>query len=192
MSIGERIYDALLDARKRGETLSRERWIAIANITVETVKQEKKRKPQIPGPRKAAPRNDLFDALAKSTGTTDLGHITRMHAKTIGVALAEIKEVSPDLTSHEIQRVVDAYRKKHPTWPCTAMAIAKHWAEFARCDRTETAKTDVYQEPKTWKTSEPARLKMGASPETWQVITERNWFDLAVDIRADILAGMNR
>ena len=187
MTLEEFLYEALLQARKSGP-LSKERWLAVAKVAIVEHKIANKKAPRAKVSRQ---NNPLFDALALATGTQDVKQITRNAAKITAVALADIKEVCPTLTVAEIHRVVDAYKRRHPMWSCTPTAIAKHWAEFAQASRTATARTDVYQEPPDWKTSDAARLAVKASPETWQVIIERGWFDLATDIRADILRGLN-
>ena len=188
MKLEEKIYAALLAEKARGP-LTRDRWLAVAALTIEEDKQSRKRRPT--GTVAPRERNVLFDTLATSTGTQDVTKLTRDAAKSVGVALADILAVEPALTTQEIERVVASYRKRHPLWPCTPFAIAKHWAEFAKTDPTQGAKTDVYQEPPNWKTSEKARLALRASPDTWKIVTERGWFDLGTDVRADILRGLN-
>ena len=190
MTLAERIYDALAAARQTGP-LDKPRWLSVVSAAEHEHKVANKRKPN--RTKLDRPRNPLFDALATATGCQDISQLTRNGAKAVGVALADIKEVCPSLTVEQINRVVDAYRRKHPTWPCTAPAIAKNWAEFAKTTggaQTATAKTDVYQEPPNWQQSEPARLAINASPETWQLVIERGWFALATDIRAGIHRGL--
>lgn len=73
------------------------------------------------------PRNELFDVLARSTGS-DPYQVTGTGGASIGKALADIRKVFPDVTPAEIERRAEAYRKLHPAWDLTAPALAKHWA----------------------------------------------------------------
>ena len=167
MSFGAKCREAIAKERERlGGKITAEQWDAVVDNLVVTEGVFRKKKPSSKRPKEGRPRNPLFDALALGTGTRDLAKLPRMMGKTIGVALADILEVSPDLTPDEMERVISAYKSKHPTWPCTAMAIAKHWAEFAKSDATHAAKTDVYQEPPNWKTCEAARTRLSMSPQS--------------------------
>lgn len=188
ITLGEKIFEALAQERAQGNNLTRDRWIAVANLTIEEHKLTTKRRPR--AAKTDRPHNPLFDALAIATGCRDISQLTRNGAKAVGVALADIREVCPDLTPAHIQNVVAAYRLRHPTWPCTALAIAKNWAEFANTPRTVAAKTDIYQEPPGWKESEAAMNALRTTPETWQIICERGWFELGADIRKDILNAL--
>lgn len=83
-------------------------------------------------PRK---RNPAFDALAEACGM-DPTQLTRSAARTVGVKLAEIREVwngSGDLgaLAEEIRSRADRYRRIHPEWPLTPGALAKWWAKLA-------------------------------------------------------------
>lgn len=189
MNLPEKIFEALAQERQRSGPISRERWLAIAAVTIAEDKVSRKRAPRTTTPV-ARPRNELFDALATACGCRDVSQLTRNGSKAVGVALADIREVCPELTVQDINRVVQAYKQRHPQWPCTAPAIAKNWAEFAQTDRTITAKTDVYQEPPGWKDSEAAMNALRTTPETWAIICERGWFELGSDIRADILKAL--
>ncbi len=189
MTPGERLYEHLAAARARnGGTLTRQAWIDAADqCLIEQAIAKKKSPTRTKADR---PRNELFDTLATACGCRDVSQLTRNGAKAVGVAMADIREVAPHVTAAEIQRVVDAYKHRHPTWSCTPTAIAKNWAEFAKSDRTSTGKRDIYQEPPGWKQSNAARLAMNASLETWALVCERGWFDLSPDIRADILKAV--
>jgi hypothetical protein len=79
-------------------------------------------------PAKLRQRNPLHDALASINGANPL-EVPRTAARTIGVALAEIKAVTPDLTPEEIHRRAARYKKLHPTWTLTPKALANNWAE---------------------------------------------------------------
>jgi hypothetical protein len=70
-------------------------------------------------------RDAIFDTLA------DLGKINpkmnRASAGKLAKAKALILESCPDVTPDEIRRRADAYRREHPTWTFTPMALATNW-----------------------------------------------------------------
>lgn len=75
-------------------------------------------------PRK---RNPLVDTLAEIE-SSDPTQLTRSHARSLGVAVAEIQRATPDVSPDEIRRRASVYRDIHPTWELTGPALAKHWA----------------------------------------------------------------
>lgn len=146
--------------------------------------------PKAAGTRKVGGRDTLFDAIAEVCGV-DLAGLTREYAKKIATAKRDILEASPDLSPDEIRTRAEAWRKKYPTCALTPQALSNHWPSLGSAGKlTRGAKRDVYIEPDAWKESEGARAAMNASPETWEIIVARGWFDLAVDIRATILRAL--
>jgi len=84
----------------------------------------------------AKPRNPLHDALAEIEGSNPL-ELTERRARTIGVALAEIKRATPDVTPDELRRRAGIYPQVMPAGTSlTAPALATHWA---RCGKVPTA-----------------------------------------------------
>lgn len=79
-------------------------------------------------PRTPRKRDLLVDTLAESTGS-DPAELTRPHARALGVAVASIREVAPDVSPDEIRRRAANYARMHPDWELTGPALAKHWAE---------------------------------------------------------------
>ncbi|MBK8477563.1 MAG: hypothetical protein IPL39_15055 [Opitutaceae bacterium] len=73
----------------------------------------------------------LFDALALHAEGSATDSLTKSAKRTVAVALAEIREASPDLTAAEIQRRAEHYRQHFTGAACTACALAKHWARCA-------------------------------------------------------------
>lgn len=187
MTPGEKLFDAIGAARIANKgTLNKEQWIKAADAFLAAEMVFRKRRP---GRTKFdRPRNPLFDALALATGTKDLAKLTRAGAKAIGVALADIREVSADVSPAEIERVIDAYKRTHPTWPCTAPAIAKNWAEFAASTSSpRSARRDVYVEPPAWRDA-ANRIFPNArdfvQPVDFSTVA---WLDIPFTLRADIL-----
>jgi hypothetical protein len=76
-------------------------------------------------------RDQLFDALATACGSNP-AEMTHAAARACGVALAEIRQVSPDLTPDEIARRADNYRRHFTGAALTPSALAKHWAHCAK------------------------------------------------------------
>ena len=88
--------------------------------------------PEEPPPAVKPPRerNPLMDAIALHAEGSDPAQVTKTRWGAIGKALAEIKEVSPDVTPEEIVARAKQYRKKYD-WNLTATALASHWASCA-------------------------------------------------------------
>lgn len=186
MTPGEKLFNVLANKRTQsGGVLNKEQWIAAANEFMTTEGVMRKKKPA------AAPRarNQLWDALALSTGQRNLSEVGRVAGKAVGVALADIKEVSPDVTPDEIYRRAGLYKSRHPTWTLSAPALAKHWAEFSLLseeDRTRAARNDVYQEPKEWNAA--AHQVYGVHADD---LIARGWFEIDTTYRKAILAKIN-
>lgn len=101
-----------------------------------------------PAPRA---RNLLLDTLATIDGS-NVDEVTKSAWAGIGKALAEIKSVSADVTPEEIQRRAAIYRQKHPDWPLTPFAIAKHWGASANGGtRPPAPQLPPIAEPSDWK-----------------------------------------
>ena len=82
--------------------------------------------PPAPVPRE---RNPLFDALAEAEGSKT-AELTKPAARAIAVALAQIKQVCPELKAEEIHRRAENYRASMPGTLLTATALAKHWSRM--------------------------------------------------------------
>lgn len=191
-TFAEKAFEALKAFRaSHGGAVTRAEWIKVVDDLVATEGVFRKKRPSSRAPKVGKPRNPLFDALAVVHGVRDLSKLTRNGARCVGVALADILEVSPDLTVAEIERCAALYRQRHPTWPLTAPALAKNWAEFARSASTRSSKTDVYVEPSVEWRSVGARLypdsKEWINPHDFASI---KWFDLDASLRRAILAKL--
>jgi hypothetical protein len=89
-------------------------------------------------PAKARERNPLFDALAMATDGDPL-QMTARQCRAVGVALAEIRKVCPELTVAELTRRAANYKLHMPHATLTANALASHWS---RCDSAPTYEAD--------------------------------------------------
>lgn len=89
-------------------------------------------------PTRGAVKDALFDALAAATdGPTE--HLTESAARAVGVALAQIRKASPDLTVAEINRRAANYPTHYPKAPAppSAFALAKNWARCREQGRAQ-------------------------------------------------------
>jgi hypothetical protein len=119
---------------------------------------------------KKAQRDLLFDALA-AIGGGAVGQMTRAMRGCINGSLKQIIEASPDVTPEEIARRAALYRRRHPTWPCTATALCKYWSELGPANPTTAAKEDLYQEPVgDWHATVLRIFSLDVFPEGWD-----NW-----------------
>jgi hypothetical protein len=85
--------------------------------------------PEPPEP-KTRKRNPLFDALAACDGSDPL-QLTQQALRAVGVALADIIKVCPDLTPEEIARRAENYCLHMDDVMLTPSALARWWA---KCD----------------------------------------------------------
>jgi len=90
-------------------------------------------------PRKGPdrPRDEILDSLALIDAPGgDLGEVTRS-------AWSHLAKIRRDLPAHvtadDIRARVSEYRRKHPTWDCTAAAVVKHWHTLAPRDAPKPA-----------------------------------------------------
>ncbi len=98
----------------------------------------------------ARPRDVLFEALARAEGSDPL-QLTKAGARAIGVALAEIRRASPEVTVSEIQNRAAIYRKvmSHGC-TLTAAALAKHWARCSGAPVGKVANEKPAPVPSEW------------------------------------------
>lgn len=182
-----RLYNRLGQARaNNGDKLSKEEWLQITAAQIKAEVDAVKNAPK--AKRVNGDRNPLFDTLAQACGL-NLADLTKSGARTVGVALADIQSVAPELTPEEIRARILRYKQLHPTWPLTVGSIAKNWASLGSGDNdsTGTGKLDVYQEPKRdWK---PACLRLWGADIGAQ-IHAKGWFGIGTNYRKDILRDM--
>ena len=200
MTAGERLYILLGNLRtQNGNVLTREQWVKAATdfITVELASAPG-RAPRAKGaPKPSRPRNPLFDTLATCTGTKNLLAMTRPHLKAVGVALADIMAVTPDLTVEEIQHRAEAYKRRWPdprNW--SAPALAKHWGEFGGAP-TRTGLPTMAEPTGDWRraaaTAAEETLDLSLRTSRLTAVQEKyGWHQLGPEFRAAILLVLNR
>ena len=168
-TVGERCAERFSQHREKGTNLTMPQVVAI-------IDEEADRREVVP----LSVKKPLFAALAIETGS-DPDTLTKTAARAVAVALAEILEVSPDLTPAEIEFRVARYRQFHPQWPCTAMAICKNWSELGGGRRTDSAKYDPdLPPPANWKDLAVARFPSS-------LVSATPWSELSRSVRSDIL-----
>lgn len=116
-------FNQLANARTaHGGVLPKEMWLdTLAASFDEATKAAKVKAPK--------PRDELFDALAMACGVNP-AEITRAIGSSIGIALADIKSVSPGLTPDDLRRRADLFKRKHRDWSLTPFSLAKYWGEL--------------------------------------------------------------
>ncbi len=93
----------------------------------------------------------LRQALALATAGRNLAGMTRRETRQVGLALAEIRGATPDVSADEIGRRARHYREHFRDAALTPMALASHWGacEFAPGCGPKTGGTVRPVEPKT-------------------------------------------
>lgn len=107
-------------------------------------------KPTEPTEKKPRARNPLVDALVSLDGS-DPANATKSAFGAAGTALAEIKQVSPDVTPDEIRRRAANYRRLFKDACISPNALAKHWAATDRVKSNAMAPQAPVHEPQDWK-----------------------------------------
>lgn len=178
----QKLYAALAAERAAIGSVSKERWLEIADAAFF---HETGLAPQDEdAPKRKYKREHLdalFDALCAVQGCNTL-QMTRSMKSCIAEARKQIMEASPDVTAEEIARRAALYRRKHPTWPLTATALTKYWSETGPANKTQLAKDDLYQEPDgDWRTAALGAIGVSQLPEDWKA-----WGDVPYSWREQI------
>lgn len=134
-------------------------------------------------------QTELFNALALACGINPLECPTAMK-KTISVALADIRTVTPNLTPDEIGRRARAYKSKHRDWPLTAMALAKWWGEFGQ-DQGRTFAARQSLEPDGWKDVLPEVMPDADTATMSYIINQMGWNRMSSDMQSAIKKRLN-
>jgi len=130
-------------------------------------------------------QTELFNAIAMACGTNPL-ECTSAMKRTIAVALADIRSVSPGLTPDEIAKRARTYKTKHRDWPLTVMSLAKYWGDLGTNDMGRTYAAQVGLEPPNWKETLP-RLMPDAEPATISyMINQLGWNRISASMQETI------
>jgi hypothetical protein len=95
-------------------------------------------------------KNPLFDALARACGS-DPTQMTDRASRACGVALAEIRKASPNITEADFQPRAARYRQIYRDAAFTPSALCAHWAELGT-NRPATVASTQTPEPADWRT----------------------------------------
>jgi hypothetical protein len=104
-------------------------------LTGKPPEDEKPAKPK--KERKPVERNAPLDALVEYCGG-NVSTTTRSAWVQAATSLRDIKEVSPHVTPDDIKEKASTYRRLHPDWDLTPLALAKHWGSLVE------RKTDLF------------------------------------------------
>jgi len=183
MTHAEKLYETLAAERQAGP-IGKDRWLALVQQAFDEACAA------APAPRPKSTRShldSLFDALCAVQGCNG-SQMTRSMKGCIVESRKQIMEASPDVTAEEIARRAALYRRKHPTWPLTATSLCKYWSEFGPADKTQLAKSDVYQVPSgDWRGATLRVTGLKELPLDWQ-----EWLNIPVDWRAKILPTISQ
>jgi len=186
-SIGYEVLDALRAARANacGEKLNDDQIAMVIEGTLREHGFTKARK-------RVAGRDALFDALAASCGYNPL-EVTRMAGASIGVALADIASVTPNLSPEEFAARAARYKKLHPDWELTPTALATHWPELGVGDMGPTNASLFTKAPEGWKEClEGMARQRGWEQSAIDVMTSRGWAGLSLEYRQKIISQLNQ
>ena len=129
-------------------------------------------------------QTELFNALCMACGINPLECPSGMK-KTISVALADIRSVTPNLTPDEIARRARAYKSKHRDWPLTAMSLAKWWGEFGQ-DPAKTFAARSSMEPDGWKEVVPDLMPDADPASISYIVNQMGWSRMSSDMQTAI------
>lgn len=185
MNFADHAFDACAaKATELGRRLSPEEWKAVVQQCYDDAQALLAAEAKAPKLDKRA-HAELFNAMALACGLNPLECPTVMK-KTIAVALADIRTVTPGLTPDEIGTRARKYKQKHRDWPLTAMSLAKYWGELGSNDLGRTFAAQATQEPPNWKETLP-RLMPEAEPATISyMINQLGWNRLSSSMQASI------
>ncbi len=162
MTFGEKLHTALANARtKAGGILTKEEWIKVADLVYD----------------KAPPKRKKSVTTTDEEGLTALESEPSLQGVAIRVELAKAQ-----------------FWCKNNARKCTRRMFVKWLGNAERvvtnAGGTSVVKQDIYVEPQGWKTSTRAPARLNVSDESWELIVERGWFNLAADMRRDILRSL--
>jgi len=185
MSFADQAFDACAaKAAELGRRLNPEEWKAIIQQEYDDAQADIAAEAKAPKLDKRT-HAELFNAMALACGLNPLECPMAMK-KTIAVALADIRTVTPGLTPDEIAKRARTYKQKHRDWPLTAMSLAKWWGDLGSGDMGRTFTAQAAQEPPNWKETLP-RLMPEAEPATISyMINQLGWNRLSASMQSSI------
>ena len=186
MTFGERAYEA---CKAKGLSVSRRltpsEWKETVQLAFDEAMQELQADQKSPSISKRE-QTELFNALAMACGANPLECPSAMK-KSIAVALADIRSVSPNLTCDEISRRARAYRNKHRDWPLTPASLCKYWGSFSEnADLGRTFAAVQQLEPPNWKAVMPEIMEGSDPASIGYVMDTLGWNKLSDTMRGTI------
>jgi hypothetical protein len=185
MNFAERAFESCkAKADELGRKLSADEWKGVVQAEYDAAHAEWLEEANAPKLDRRA-QAELFNAIAMACGTNPL-ECTSAMKRTIAVALADIRSVSPGLTPDEIAKRARTYKTKHRDWPLTVMSLAKYWGDLGTNDMGRTYAAQVGLEPPNWKETLP-RLMPDAEPATISyMINQLGWNRISASMQETI------
>jgi hypothetical protein len=185
MNFSERAFEACkAKAEELGRKLTAEEWKDVVQFTFDAAQAEWMEQASTPKIDKRT-QAELFNSIAMACGMNPL-ECTSAMKKTIAVALADIRSVTPGLTPDEIAKRARTYKTKHRDWPLTVMSLAKYWGDLGTNDMGRTYAAQVGLEPPNWKETLP-KLMPDAEPATISyMINQLGWNRISASMQETI------
>lgn len=171
MDKAEQLY-ALLAAKagELGRPLKRQEWLEVARGAMGKLSKNE--------------RNGLIETLIRECGG-DPQTSTKPALRAAAVAMNDILAVCPELDDGEIRQRAALYRRKHPTWPLTPMALSKNWGSLMGSRPTASESLNIYAEPIGWK-----RVFAQIYGIQDAALQDKEWNDISPDMRMTTLQRM--
>ena len=167
-----------------GRRLTRLEWLQAVSEAYVAYEQEKAVKSEKTARINSRQQTELFNALCLACGINPLETTSAMK-KTVAVAIADIRTVTPNVTPDEIASRARTYKNKHRDWPLTPMALTKHWGECGYGDVAKTYTAQQSIEPQGWKEVVPDMMD-GAAPASIGYLISQGWPSLSSSLQSAI------
>lgn len=172
----------------RGKALNRRltrlEWLQAVSEAYVAFQGEEARKTERTARISSRQQTELFNALCLACGINPLETTSAMK-KTVSVAIADIRTVTPNVTPDEIASRARTYKNKHRDWPLTPMALTKHWGECGYGDVAKTYSAQNSVEPQGWQDVVPDMME-GAEAASISYVISRGWPSLSSSLQSSI------
>lgn len=167
-----------------GRRLTRQEWLQAVSEAYVTFQQEQTVKSEKTARMTARAQAELFNAMCLACGINPVETTSAMK-RTVAVAIADIRTVTPNLTPDEIASRARTYKNKHRDWPLTPMALTKHWGECGMGDLHKTYTAQQSVEPAGWQDVVPDMME-GAEAASISYVISRGWPSLSSSLQSAI------
>ena len=167
-----------------GRRLTRQEWLQAVSEAYVAYEQERAVKSERTARINSRQQTELFNALCLACGINPLETTSAMK-KTVAVAIADIRTVTPNVTPDEIAARARTYKNKHRDWPLTPMSLTKHWGECGHGDIAKTYSAQQSVEPQGWQQVVPDMMD-GAAPASIGYLISQGWPSLSSSLQSAI------